>query len=357
MQLRCGSCDKVVETPEKWGGGPFNCSSCNCLIELPDAPVPEPCAAAPSAPQGVQEPTKSCPYCGETILKVARKCRHCKEDLTDGIVDPDQTRERLRAKEEALAKQLASGGPPAIPGSVGGRFRAKNIVGMVLTAGPGLLAVALIVFGTGDVPTLSIMPIVFAAIAGLCTLVGMVNDFKTPPANARTTPVAGMRAFVQSLRLGRFKYAYACLLGGERDGVSRTRKAMDTIKVNRGRFSFSSLAGFKNYWKGLARPGGGQSRRMIISSVSREKEEGDWALVRAEVRFETYPTAVIACVLLGVPGIILGGLLALALTKRESCSLLKLMRRVNGQWCVVNGEVDSGEDHAMNMALELSDRS
>lgn len=351
MQIQCPGCSKVVDVPDGSAGQVVACPECGGQMQVPAA---EPAAdASLSVAEGSAEPTKQCPYCGETVLAVARRCKHCKEEISAGG-DVESIRKRLAAKEEALAKQLASGGMPEIPWGVGGKFRIRTIVGAVLTVVGVIVGAAMIAFGDNDVAPFAFVPITTAVIAVICTLVAFLNDMKTPCASARTTPVAGIKAFLQSLRVGRFDYAYACLLSSDKDSTERRRKAFEDLKVKAGTFSFAELSGFKAYWKNLTRTSGGCTRRMAVSSFSVEKEEGDWALVRVSAKLQAYPSAIVIAVIFGLPGIVIACILIAVMTKRETVEITKLLRKVNGQWYVVNGELESAEDRAINVAVELA---
>jgi len=349
MRVECPGCSGLLEVDDEFAGRVVACPHCSAQMQAPARTVVE----APP-PQSYPEPTKQCPFCGETILRVARKCKHCREEITEAAPDPDALRARLRVKETRLREQLASGGMPEIPWSVGGVLRVRTVVGAVLTAGAILIGAAMIMLGDSDVAPLSAVAFIVAFVALICTLVAFTNDMRTPCASSRTTPLAGIRAFLHSLRLGRFAYAYACVLESDKDDNPRRRKGFGALKTNPGTFSLGQLAGFKAYWKDIVRPGGGHNRRMTISSLALEQEEADWALVRIHAKLEAYPSAVLIAVIFGVPGIILAVVLAYATTKREHLSIVKLMRRVDDQWYVLNGELDSPEDRAMALALEVS---
>ena len=73
--------------------------------------------------------------------------------------------------------------------------------------------------------------------------------------------------------------------------------------------------------------------------------QGDFAVVSADVKLSRSSTT--GFLLLGIIGALLMG-------DKEKVSVSKLLRNVNGQWYVVNGELDSIEDGAMNVAVELA---
>jgi hypothetical protein len=357
MQLRCGSCDQVVETPGGWNGGPFNCPACDCLIELTDAPAPV--AAAPAAPGPAEpdhgpapapapepepepEPTKNCPFCGEAILKIARKCKHCKEDLSD-VPDLDAVRERFRAKEQQLASQLAGDGLPSIPWTVGGRIRLMSVL-LLGIAGLGLLAavVGFSVEETSELFALGPLGAMVSIIVGLIALISLARDLMVPSAMSRTTPLRGAKAFIRAVCDKRYRYAYACLLDADKDGLVRKRPALLDMGVKSGGFEFSSYRGFRDYWKGLLH------HRGCTATASRFK------VVEATDRFAVVSATINLNRSSGLGFLLLGILGAMLMAKKETLSVSKLLREADGQWCVVNGELDSAEDRAMGVAMELS---
>jgi len=349
VQIQCPGCSKVVEVPEVSAGQVVACPACGGQMQVPET-APDPALPTlPAAPQAPQ-PTKQCPYCGETVLAVATKCKHCQEEIPEGG-DVESIRRRLAAKEEKLAKQLASGGLPEIPYLVGGKFRVRTMV----AAGIALVGLVMVIIGVSDYHLeeligLGIMPMI---ISGVCFLVALINDCTVPSSSARKTPVKGLKAFLGAIRVGRYKYAYACLLDGDKDDLTRTRRPIHEVKVERGEFNFKSLEGFKRYWKGLAGASGAYMRRVSLSGFSEEQVNGDCAVVSASVKIESYPWPL----LIGLPfALVPVAIVIMLVTKRETVGVSKLLRKVNGQWCVVNGELDSLEDRAIDVAAELAAR-
>jgi len=385
MQVQCPNCSKQMEVPGDLLGKNIFCTSCGSRIQAVGlksaAPVPPP---SPATGEG---PTKKCPYCAETILKAARKCRYCKQDLPDGV-DSEAVRDRLRMKDKKAADQNLAAASLSQPAPKFGRFRTLTKVMAGLCALFLVLGVASIIIvshiekeekeanlrnqqtvdlsqlmteRTNAAPyrvlsqpnslinhkedwlTVAVLSFMMLLIFGLILLVVFIVDLSVPASDKRTTPALGLKAFLSALRLGRYGYGYYCLLDGDKDGLTRSRQAIEPVKVYGGDFGFSGLEGFKQYWKGICRPGEGQSRRMVVTNVRTEKSAGDYAQVSGRVRIESYPSAVVWTVLISP---LLAIILVLAMTKRQELTLTKLMRKVGSQWFVVNGELSSVEDNA-----------
>jgi len=347
MQLQCPNCSNQIEVPDDFRSKNFFCTTCGSRIQAAGLKT---AASAPPTAAG-EGPTKKCPYCAETILKAARKCRYCKQDLPDGV-DSEFVRDRLRMKDKKAADQGLAAASQSLPSPRFGRFRTvtKVMAGLcVLFLALGVLAIILI--NSSEVSSreedgwvaLAVFSFILLFIFGVVLLVCFINDLNVPSFAKRTTPDLGFKTFLGGVRFGRFDMAYACLLDGDKDGLTRSRQAIEPVKVYGGDYDFSSMEGFKQYWKGICRPGEGQSRRMVVAQVRSEKSAGDYAQVSGRVRVESYPSAVVWTVLISP---LLAIILVLAMTKRQELNVTKLMRRVGDQWFVVNGELSSLEDNA-----------
>jgi predicted RNA-binding Zn-ribbon protein involved in translation (DUF1610 family) len=97
MQVQCGSCSQLVETPQGWSGQAFPCPRCGVQVSLAGAqPAAAPAGAtAAAAPEAAG---KRCPFCGEAIQAEALKCRHCGEWLDAS------KRAGMKGAEELLPK-------------------------------------------------------------------------------------------------------------------------------------------------------------------------------------------------------------------------------------------------------------
>jgi len=343
MRIQCPKCSQRMEVPETAAGQVVACPACAQQMQVP-AELAAAAEAAGSAAAGGAEPIKRCPFCGETILKVARKCKHCQETLPEGV-DADSVRARLAAKEKKIAGQLASGGMPAV------RRPSLRILTLV-TAGAALVVLVLTVLAfsaKGDTAVMfGVLGVVALIILGIGVLVAFANDMQMLFYSKRNSPEKGLKAFLHSIRMGRYACAYACLLDGDKDELERYRRAIPSVSVPEGRFSLATLEGFRSYWKGLTRPGGAYMRRAVLSDFAVVGTVGEYARVKVSVKIEAYPWPLLLCLPLALLPV---AIIIAVITKRETLTTTKLLRRVNGQWWVVNGELDSAEDRALEAAL------
>lgn len=104
MQVQCGSCLQLVETPPGLSGGGFACPRCGAMIGIDAASPPTAAAVASPAAAG-----RRCPYCGEAIQDDAVKCRHCGEWLDPAKRAALKSAEELRPKFQRGMKGLGAG--------------------------------------------------------------------------------------------------------------------------------------------------------------------------------------------------------------------------------------------------------
>jgi ribosomal protein L37AE/L43A len=338
VQIQCPGCLKTVDIDQNRAGEVIPCPHCQVQMQVPalePEAVSQPSTPVTSLSQNSSE-TKGCPFCGETVLKIARKCKHCKEDIPAGL-DTESIRKRLEAKETIIKEK----GCQVIPYSVGGKIRTGTFIVVGITVA-SIIAIVVGVNAPGnDLLGLTVTGFIFGIIFGIATLVFLGNDLLIPSASARNTPERGFKAFLHSVRIARFGYAYACVLEGDKDDTKREVVKMDKVQLDYSPYSFANLKGFKQYWKGICRASRGQSRRMTISKVRLEQLEGEYALVSAQVQLHSYPSLLALLILLNF---IIAVIVIMAMTKHEKIVLTKLLRKVDGQWYVVNGELLSGED-------------
>ncbi len=276
------------------------------------------------------------PLLRETVLAVARRCKHCKEEIAEGG-GTESIRKRLAAKEEKLAK-----GQPAIPGSVGKKIRTVTIVGAVIAAVALLASAVAVAAGGEEMAGLAVIGLTVAFIAGICALMGFANDMGTPSGSQRTTPEKGLKAFLRSMCFKRYNYAYACLLDGDKDDLGRVRPKLEKFGKKGPDCSFATYNGFRDYWSGLLRH---KSSQPSVGRISLVDSKGEFATVSAQVKLTRSSTT--GSLLLGIIGALLMG-------DKEKVTVTKLLRKVDGQWYVVNGELESAEDGALDVAAELA---
>ncbi len=135
-----------------------------------------------------------------------------------------------------------------------------------------------------------------------------------------------------ALCASRYLFAYYCILDADKDDSPRLRPALPTFNVAADTFTFDEYEGFRDYWKPLLHKGGAQA---VVRNIRLVRTEGDYAEVSADLKLAQH--SAIGFHALGVLG-------ALMFAKRESLTVKKLFRLLDGQWYAVNGELDSGED-------------
>jgi hypothetical protein len=351
MQLQCPNCAKPLEVPDSSAGAVVSCPACNGQMQVPTVlAATAPAAADAPAAAGAAEPTKRCPFCGETVMKVASKCKHCKRELPRGV-DFESVRQRLAAKDAAVRAKPPSAEEAAGKLSFWSRFRMGTVVSGSLTLFLGIMFLIGMLAPGDSLMVFTVLGAIFGIICGLAFLAWLIDDLTVPALHRRLTPEKGTSAFFKAIACGRMQHAYACLLDGDKDRTERTRSAISEVKVASGRYPFDDPRGFRDYWAGLCRNSGGYSRRMVISRIVLVKSEGDHAQVRVAGRIESYPLLA----LLGVfGGLILGLILVVVTTTKRDFETTKLLRKVDDQWWMVNGELDSPEDGALEVAAQLS---
>jgi len=342
MRIQCPKCSQRMEVSETAAGQVVACPSCAQQMQVPAelAAAPEAAGspAAGSAAAGGAEPTKRCPFCGETVLKVARKCKHCQETIPEGV-DADSVRARLAAKEKQ-ANELDGRGLPPISYVVGGKFRVVTLVlaGLFVLS---LLCLPIAFMSNENSPffVLGVLGGVGAVVLPIFALIFFINDLTVPSFQGRITPEKGLKAFLRGLCAKRYKFGYACVLEGDKDALVRLRPAVPKLGVVREEFDFSSSEGFKAYWKGLLHYKGTQA---TVSRIRLGTVQGNYAVVTAEIKLNRHS---------GTGFLLFGVLGAMLMGDKETLKVSKLLRRSGGQWWVVNGELDSAEDRALEAAL------
>jgi hypothetical protein len=344
MQIQCPGCSALLEVGDDQAGQAVACPHCAAQMQVPSVPAgAEEGAAAPGElAAAAEEPTKVCPFCGKTVLLIARKCKHCKQDIPEGT-DAESIRRRLEGKEAKLSTLLSAGGMPKVSWAVGGKIRPLTVVMICLCAASAVsAAVGSLAPEHSDLFVLAPLGMTIFIIAGVLLVVSLINDLMMPSIHGRTTPEKGTKAFLRGLCAKRYKFAYACLLPPEKDELVRLRPPLEKLKVRKGKFAFGDYRGFRDYWKGLLHSGGVTA---TVSRIKAREVRGDFARVSAVITLKKHSTT--GFLLFGAIG-------AMMMGDKEVIAVSKLLRRIDGQWWVVNGELQSAEDQALDVAEKIA---
>jgi hypothetical protein len=282
--------------------------------------------------------SKQCPFCDGVIPVVALQCPHCQRRVA-GAGTAREFGRRLLTQELVLRQALRDGEFARAIARMGGKFRGRTLVfaAVCLLVGGALLAS---LFGPAESLLKSWdLLIFFAVLISLVIFIGaLVDDLMLPAATARTSPREGLKAFLQALKLKRYAYAYNCLLPGEKNKRMRRRYAVQVTGTGSGKFTFAELKGFRGYWGPIFNPTSAETS-MQFSEVKLVAETGDFAVVKAKLSASRKAG--------GIGGGLLGAALRGLMAKGQDIEIAKLLRCVEGQWYLVNGELFSPEDGAL----------
>jgi hypothetical protein len=307
----------------------------------------------------------SCPLCGteggaETEAEVeAEACSHCgmcREDLpAAGFV-----RRRLAGKELALRAALVGERFEELPRRDRGRLRAQTLLllGLLLVCIAGGAAC----FAVSEVPRIYWkMVAVLGAVVFLAFKAFLRQDLKVPGPTGRVSPTAGLRAFLYAMITGSYRYAHGCLVPGERDERTRRQPQFEDLGALGRHYEFNRLDAFRRYWHALVSPSNRavtQPSYVNAAGFRVLEQRDDFALVCCHldvllwdrhITEKDYP-------LLKWAGAV-KFLLNLCIPRRRRLHLRKLLRRIDGQWYLVNGELASLEDFALEEAAAISEMS
>ncbi len=169
--------------------------------------------------------------------------------------------------------------------ATGGRVRAVTIVLLAL----GVAAILVRFAMPGEARTLGmIVAIVLGAILIFLGIVAAAMDLSMASRDGATTPIAALKSHLRSFSLARYGYAWACLCPTAR---AQTVQAphLGPIAGGLGDFAMATHAGVKKYAATFARPAGGHVRSLQIKGLAVEREDGDVAVVRATLLFQSWP--------------------------------------------------------------------
>jgi len=301
-----------------------------------------------------------CRFCGEDVPADAERCPGCAE-TAEKVSRPEDVRRRLIAKERALRGLSAGERREALSPPAGGRLRRCTLLSK---------AAALLCFGAAlwagwmhDPPMRHWGIFLVAGISALALYLRLlVQDLRVPRPGKRTTPIRGLRAFLCALITERYAYARACLVPGECDARTRRQPEIEDLGVFGRHYEFERLDGFRRYWRGIVRPSRKLARQLHwvrVGEFRLERESGDFALVSCRFRVSLWDSQLEGgeYALLNSPFLRwLKELIDLFTPRSYSAELTKTLRRIDDEWYLVNGEMQSPEDTpgALDEALRLS---
>lgn len=218
----------------------------------------------PYAPPKVEE-------VGSTAPLRARKKRG-KGDIEAALAALD---DHLANPDEVALDQRAAGG----------RLRPVTIVFLVL----GAFTIA----GGAAIPddsrsAFTVAVTAFGVVLLLIGLIAAAMDFSMVPRDRSTTPILALKSYLRSFALGRYGYAWACLCPTAR-AQSVTAPSLGPVAAGLGEFSMQTQDGVKRYAATFSRPSGGYMRSLQIKRLTIEEQDGDVAVIAADLVFQSWP--------------------------------------------------------------------
>ena len=207
-------------------------------------------------------------------------------------------------------------------------------------------AVAYGAFAAGETEAAIIMAT--AGTIGLVTLIffiaNLVVDFTVGRRVAATDPKRAMRRWFAAARAGKTGYALTALAPTARDRPVSAPQYGENEEVGP-TFSVATREGMRDYVRSFARQGGGFVRWLQVRNVTVLREEGDIAVVGAEVTMTKWPQwaqilTIITFVVIRLVGIILGLILYYQLRKKTKFGIEKtLMKGPDGLWYLLDADM------------------
>ena len=350
IRVKC-TCGKIFRVKDEYAGRQVQCQVCQAEITVPESPelseeaqaAPMPAPMPEPGPTAPQTATVECPACAESIPAGSAVCPLCGESLS-GQLDAGQA---SRILDDSLASLDAHLGDRQSTEEdtrlKGGLLTTKTIVLMVITG----LCVAMIASGASmrrDGEPLIAIGIILGIIFGISVLVSLTNDYRSIHIQDCRDPAKALKNYLTAIRTKRTSKAFACLVPEARQSGRARSVKFTKIKSALGDFTILDAASFAKYWTSVFKGPSGQTRSVQIKKVYKIKE-GDQglALVEAELAFSSYPSWLIALILLNL---IICVIAIMACTKRESLTIRKLMVQRDNRWFIVEGELQGRLDQA-----------
>jgi len=353
IRVTC-SCGKVFRVKDEFAGRQIQCQVCQAEVTVPELPElgeepsahPEPSPSAPSsapdqAPAHPQGATIECSACAENIPAGSVFCPLCGEELTDQV-DASQAAQMLQASLDSLDSHLGDmQGRSGDYKLKGGFLATKTIVAMVFMA----LCIGLIVLGAQmrrDGEPLIVIGVILAIIFGIALLVSLTNDYRSSHIQDRRDPAQALKNFLTAVRTKRTARAFACLAPQARKSGKVKTVTFQKVKSSPDSFDIRDVESFGKYWASIFRGPSGHTRGVQIKKI-RKLKEGDQglAVVEAELAFSSYPSWLIATILLNV---LICVVLILICTKREKLTIRKLLVKRENRWFFVESQLQGPLD-------------
>jgi hypothetical protein len=283
-------------------------------------------------------PVAPCPKCGALVPMAAEFCIECRVSLRDTPIVPAE--ELAVIDRELAAFAIEAGAAPEADESP--RFRVGTYVSVGLTI--GLIALgaiskheAAIIVGVG-----------FGMVCAIIALFFVIGDLVFLSVRARGTGYDGARCFVRALKLGRWRNAFACLSPVAKRTAMRT--ALPELHCTDLHVVLDSPDELRRYWSPIVRSSGGRSRRITswrLVPISRQPAVERYML---QMRVQTYPSWIIALIVLGLIGLIAIVVLQMTMTRSHSFAYPVMVVKHRSRWWMVSGGVYPTVDRALVQA-------
>ena len=340
------TCGKAFDVSDDTAGMTLTCQSCGRELLVgkqgvaPLAPL-APLASGPLAPAkspvpGQSAKTMNCPTCAEQIPVRSVLCPMCGEALSN--------LEQLDAPEYAAALAQVRAGLAAHTADAnamdedarmkGGTFATKTLVLMAIMG----LSVVMIVMDSGKSGPLLVFGIMFAVIFIIPMIISLVNDSKASHIQDVMAPAQALTNFLSAVKTGRTRKAFVALVPPARQaGKVDTIKFKADIPSHTGSYSIDDSSTFKTFWKSIFTGPSGQSRIVTVRNVRTLRQEGDVAVVQADLEVTNYPMWAWITVFLGLLVVLI---VILVIQKKETRKIRKVLIKQNGLWYLADGSLE-----------------
>lgn len=286
---------------------------------------------------------RPCQSCGELVKLVALKCRFCGVELAGSPPLPELVARAAEILRHAEKLEQANSFPHQAAAKYGKKTRVLTwILTGIASFLTGLCVLAIIALSGRwlTILLLLLIPITICVI-WMC-LTAAYDDWRVPDDGARINPVSAFNAFFLAMTAGRWSYAYACILPGDKDETPRARTASASPRISGGVFKTDTVRNFKLYWQPVVQGYPILNRAVQVRNVEAHQLDDHNAVVTCRYLLpgEGYLLTFIALFPLSLLLIPLFNLLFV----RTEKTLVKYLRRVHDRWYLVCGDIQSGVD-------------